>query len=289
MISGFGGVTREMTQLGNHWAKQNLLLQKDVPQIKSPVSKHTGWEVHSDCISNASLPLTLIERISGSQLSQLAKKKRGHVGQGTLRQGKQRFTWTIVAISKQFLKLGHLAIIGTYSAENSPLFKTGIYRVKWHLTRHVGNNLGKLSWHLYNANILYINPFDRKDLSLVDSHTHKSLGGISYPNHNSCLNLKLPTDIRCWESIHMLTWHPYNLFICSDFLPIFKIRLYFLFSWQHWSLNSGFCFCKASTLSFEPLPQLELFIFLSYIVKGFRKQPFTHIWLFASILFQSLS
>jgi hypothetical protein len=44
--------------------------------------------------------------------------------------GEQRFTGTIVALSKQFLKLGHLVITGICSAKRNSLFKTRIYRVK---------------------------------------------------------------------------------------------------------------------------------------------------------------
>jgi hypothetical protein len=63
------------------------------------------------------------------QSLQLASLKKGHMGQWTLGQGEQKFTWTTVALSKQFLELRYLVITGTCSAkENSPLFTTGIHK-----------------------------------------------------------------------------------------------------------------------------------------------------------------
>jgi hypothetical protein len=95
--------------------------------------------------------------------------KGGTWGRGPWGQGELRFTWAIVAWSKQFLKLGYLAIKGICSAKkNGPLLKIGIYKVKWHFTRHVGDNL-EFSWHLYNDNILCINPFDRKNTTSIDT------------------------------------------------------------------------------------------------------------------------
>jgi hypothetical protein len=78
---------REMTQLGSHWARQNLLLQKNVQLTKGPVSKNTEGEVHSGFLSNASLPLTLTDQVSGSQLDNL---KRRNMGQGTLGAGRAK-------------------------------------------------------------------------------------------------------------------------------------------------------------------------------------------------------
>jgi hypothetical protein len=69
-----------------------LLLQKGVLLIKSPVNKHTELENPPSFIPNAHLPLTLIEQLSGSQSSGLAKKKKGYVGQRTLGWEEQRFS-----------------------------------------------------------------------------------------------------------------------------------------------------------------------------------------------------
>jgi hypothetical protein len=66
-----------------------VLLQKGVPQTKSLVSKHTGWEVHSGFISNACLHLTLIESVSCHNLHDV---KMGDMGQVAFEQGGQRFT-----------------------------------------------------------------------------------------------------------------------------------------------------------------------------------------------------
>jgi hypothetical protein len=41
-------------------------------------------------------------------------------------------------------------------------------KVKQRFTKHVGSNSGRLAG-IYTV-ICYINPFDRKDLTLVDSH-----------------------------------------------------------------------------------------------------------------------
>jgi hypothetical protein len=49
-----GCYEREMIQLRNQQAKQNLLLQKGAPQTKS---KHTQWGVPWSFIPNAMLPL----------------------------------------------------------------------------------------------------------------------------------------------------------------------------------------------------------------------------------------
>jgi hypothetical protein len=72
--------------------KGKIYFCRRVCNQQSPVSKHTGQDVCTGFIYNASLPLTLTELVLSLQSLQLASLKKGHMGQWTLGQGEQKFT-----------------------------------------------------------------------------------------------------------------------------------------------------------------------------------------------------